>query len=240
MTSSAADHPPARLEATFGLGRGWTPHAGSSATVWETTAYHLLWSDDVVSEGEVRRLWEARKGRQAYAVVLLAPCDAESKIRVAGPQDARPVRELPFGRVLDLLEVSRGMAARRAASFLAGEFYRLEEAVVPGVRVKDLLTPHFVRERLRWPANEKRLLGAVEDIPPAGDLAWRSLFQGMGYQVEQLPQRGYLLRHDNAPVAVVHPHRGRLTIQPPDKQWRTARRDGAGGLRGGRARHGAS
>ena len=29
----------------------------------------------------------------------------------------------------------------------------------------------------------------------------------MGYQVEQLPQRGYLLRHDNAPVAVVHPHR---------------------------------
>ena len=25
--------------------------------------------------------------------------------------------------------------------------------------------------------------------------------------MEQLPQRGYLLRHDNAPVAVVHPHR---------------------------------
>ena len=60
---------------------------------------------------------------------------------------------------------------------------------------------------LRWPANEKRLLGAIEDVPAAGTLAWRSLFQGMGYQVEQLPQRGYLLRHDNAPVAVVHPHR---------------------------------
>ena len=126
---------------------------------------------------------------------------------VAGPQEARPVRELPAGRVLDLLESSRGMSAREAASFLAREFSRLEEAVVPGLRVKDLLTPHFLRERMRWPTNEQRLAGAVEGIGTAGSMAWRSLFQGMGYQVEQLPQQGYLLRHDNDPVAVVHPHR---------------------------------
>ena len=36
---------------------------------------------------------------------------------------------------------------------------------------------------------------------------WRALFQGMGYQIDRLPRRGYLLRHDNAPVAVVHPQR---------------------------------
>ena len=207
MTSPAVDQPPARLETTFGPGRGWTSQAGLVATVWETPAYHLLWSDNVASEGEMRKLWEARKGRQAYAVVLLAPSDDESRVRVAGPQDARPVRELPLGRVLDLLEASRGLAARGAASFLTREFGRLEEAVVPGLRVKDLLTPHFVRERLRWPANEQRLLGAVKSTPHAGNVAWRSLFQGMGYQVEQLPRRGYLLRHDNVPVAVVHPQR---------------------------------
>ena len=80
------------------------------------------------------------------------------------------------------------MAAREAASFLAREFSRLEEAVVPGLRVKDLLTPHFMRERMRRPINEQRLSSVVE---------------GMGYQVEQLPQRGYLLRHDNAPVGGV-------------------------------------
>ena len=79
--------------------------------------------------------------------------------------------------------------------------------MVPGLRVKDLLTPHFVRERLRWPVNEQRLAGAIEGAPYAGNGAWRSLFQGMGYQVEQLPRRGYLLRYDNAPIAVVHPHR---------------------------------
>ena len=207
MTSPIANQTSTYLEATFGLGRDWMSQAGQSATVWETPAYHLLWFNDAASDVELRRLWEARKGRQAYPVVLLAPSDDVNKLRVAGPQDARPVRELPISRVLDLLETSRSLAAREAASFLAREFSRLEEAVVPGLRVKDLLTPHFMRERLRRPINEQRLSGAVEGIASTGSIAWRSLFQGMGYQVEQLPQRGYLLRHDNAPVAVVHPHR---------------------------------
>ena len=207
MTSPTANQTSARLEATFGLGRDWTSQAGQSATVWETPAYHLLWFNDAASDVELRRLWEARKGRQAYPVVLLAPSDDVNKLRVAGPQDARPVRELPVSRVLDLLETSRSLATREAASFLAREFSRLEEAVVPGLRVKDLLTPHFMRERLRRPINEQRLSSAVQGIASTSSIAWRSLFQGMGYQVEQLPQRGYLLRHDNAPVAVVHPHR---------------------------------
>ena len=207
MTLPTTSQTSARLEATFGLGRNWRSLEGSSATAWETSSYHLLWADDAVSDVELRRLWEARKGRQAYPVVLLAPTDDESRVRVAGPQDSRPVRELPAGRVLELLEASRSKAAREAASFLAREFSRLEEAVVPGLRVKDLLTPHFLRDRLRWPINEQRLSRAVEGMAPTSSTAWRSLFQGMGYQVEQLPRRGYLLRHNNTPVAVVHPHR---------------------------------
>ena len=216
MTSPTANQTFSRLKATFGAGRQWTSQAGASAAVWEMPAYHLLWADDVTSEGEVRRLWEARKGRQAYPVVLLAPSEDEPNVMVAGPQDARPVRELPSARVLDLLEASRNLAAREAASLLAREFSRLEEAVVPGLRVKDLLTPHFLRERMRWSVNEQRLSGAVAGMGRTGSVAWRTLFQDMGYQVEQLPQRGYLLRYDNAPVAVVHPLRdpsqfGRLT-----------------------------
>ena len=106
-----------------------------------------------------------------------------------------------------MLETSRNLATREAASFLAREFSRLGDAVVPGLRVKDLLTPHFLRERLRWPVNEERLSAAAEGMGPTGTVAWRSVFQGLGYQVEQLPKRGYLLRHGNAPVAVVHPLR---------------------------------
>ena len=207
MTSPTSIQPPPRLEAAFGLGHSWTSQAGAPATVWETPSYHLLWADGAASDVDLRRLWEARKGHQPYPVVLLAPADDDNEVRVAGPQDSRPLRELSASRVLDLLEASRNMAAREAASFLAREFSRLEEAVVPGLRVKDLLTPHFLRERLRWSVNEQRLAGAVEGMGSTRSIAWRSLFQRIGYQVEQLPRRGYLLRHNNAPVAVVHPHR---------------------------------
>ena len=206
MTSPAAIQIPARLEATFGHGRSWTPQVGPSATAWETSAFHLLWTDGAASDVELRRLWEARKGHQPYPVVLLAPSDNESMVRVAGPQDSRPVRELPASRVLDLLETSRNLATREAASLLAREFSRLEEAVVPGLRVKDLLTPYFLRDRLRRrTVDAQRLTSAVEGVSTTGNVAWRSLFQGMGYQVQQLPQRGYLLKYDDAPVAVVHP-----------------------------------
>ena len=208
MTSPTTSQTFARLEAVFGPGRNWASQEGSSATVWETPAYHLLWFDGTASETELRRLWEARKGRQAYPVVLLTPSGDASYIRVAGPQDARPIRELPIGRVLDLLEASHRLAAREAASLLTREFSRLEDAVVPGLRVKDLLTPYFLRERLRRrPADEQRLSHAVESVSTTGNIAWRSLFQSMGYQVEQLAHRGYLLRQDSAPIAVVHPHR---------------------------------
>ena len=61
---------------------------------------------------------------------MLAWSDDVNKVRVAGPQDARPVRELRVSRVLDLLETSRSLAAREAASFLAREFSRLEDALV--------------------------------------------------------------------------------------------------------------
>ena len=107
----------ARLEAAFGVGTAWTSEAGGSAVAWETPAYHLVWAAAAGTEAALRKVLEARKGRQAYPVVVLA--------------------------------------------LLTREFTRLEEAVVPGLRVKDLLTLHFVRTRLRAPANAQRPSGAV-------------------------------------------------------------------------------
>ena len=154
----------------------------------------------------MRTLWETRKGHQAYSVLLLAATDEDSRVRVSGPQDARPVRVLPDARVLALLTSAKGMAQREAASFLAREFGRLEEAVVPGLRVKDLLTPHFLRDRLRWPVNQQRLSAAVDGLGNIRNVAWRTVLEQMGYQVETLQPRGYLLRRENAPFAVVHAH----------------------------------
>ena len=107
MLSPAGNSLTAELEAAFGAGRAWTSRHGSSATVWETAAYQLMWSAGALSETELRRLWEDRKGPRAYSLILLAPSDDPSKVRVIGPQDARPMRELPAGRVLALLDKSR-------------------------------------------------------------------------------------------------------------------------------------
>ena len=186
MVSTAGNSLTAELEAAFGSGRPWTSPAGSSATIWETATYHLMWAAGDLSEPNLRRLWEDRKGHQAFAVILLAPSDDSANVRVIGPQAARPMRQLPAGRVLALLQKSRGLVAREAASFLGREFRRLEEFVVPGLRVKDLLTPHFVRERLRWPVNEQLLKGAVDGIAPNGRTTWRTLFEKLGYRIEQL------------------------------------------------------
>lgn len=204
MTSAPLGPVRARLEAAFGDGTAWRSEAGGAAVAWETPAYHLVWAAAAPTEAALRKVWEARKGRQAYPVVVLAPSDDAATVRVAGPQDARPVRELPADRVLDLLETSHGAASREAAALLTREFTRLEEAVVPGLRVKDLLTPHFVRTRLRTPANAQRLSGAVSDVGLDRGATWRPLFRALGYAVEQLPRRGYLLRAHDAPVAVVH------------------------------------
>ena len=196
---------PAPLEASFGPGRAWTSRSDASATAWETPTFHLLWSPEATTETALRRLWEDRKGRQPYAVVALAPSDEPEKVQVAGPQHARPIRQLPAHRVFDLLDQGRGKSPREAAAFLTREFSRLEEAVVPGVRVKDLLTPHFLRERLLGPASARHLPELVKSIARPQSRSWRSVFQALGYQVQPLQPRGYLLRTDNAPVAVVHP-----------------------------------
>ncbi len=96
MTTSTANPTPLRLEATFGPGRKWTSQAGSTATAWEMPAFHLLWSEDVASEGDVRRLWEAGKGRQAYPVVLLAPSEDESKSWSLGRRTPGPFGICPL------------------------------------------------------------------------------------------------------------------------------------------------
>ena len=119
----------------------------------------------------LRRTWEARKGLGARPLVLLAPAEDNSRVRVCGPQHARPVRELPADRVLALLEHAAPLHFNEAASMLTREFIRLEESTLPGLRVKELLTPHFVRERL--PPSQERLETAIEGVTGGAAANWR-------------------------------------------------------------------
>ena len=203
MTAPTAHATQSALPSLFGEGGPWSGPNGETATVWATPAFDLLWHERGRNT-VLRRAWEARRGLGARPVVLLAAAEDESRVRLCGPLHARPVRELPADRVLALIERAAPLHFNEAASMLTREFIRLEEAALPGLRVKELLTPHFVRERLT--ANREQLEGALEGV--SGDVArnWRPLFQGLGYRVEQLQQRGYLLRDaSGVPVVVVHP-----------------------------------
>ena len=194
------------LTAQFGESRDWRGHSGAAA-LWPLPGYDLLWLDGNPAAAALRRLWTERKqGRPAQPLILLAAATAPN-LRIVGPREAHPLRELPADRVLPLLQSCQGDHPLEASAFLGRELARLEECVVPGLRVKDLLTPHFLRERLRWSEYRQPLRAAVAGLDNAAAAGpWRGLFQNLGYRIEELPQRGYLLRgpEDN-PLAVVHP-----------------------------------
>lgn len=146
MTQAISDVPRS-LETVFGPGRAWTD-GGLPAIAWVTEPYHILWSDSK-HRTKLQKLWNARHKHTANPVILLAASEVASKVLVIGPRNTKHIRDLAAERVLNLLTNAQSYSARKVASYLEGEFARMEEAVVPGLHVKDLLTPYFVRERLR-------------------------------------------------------------------------------------------
>ncbi|MYE06229.1 MAG: hypothetical protein F4Y04_03235, partial [Chloroflexi bacterium] len=189
---------------TAELGEG-TPRISpddAGVLTWSTTGFDLLWRE-AGTDTALRRAWNKQKGQMGKPLVLLSPSSDVSKVRVCGPHHDRPIRELPFEPVLNLLRESAGRHFNEAGQTLAREFIRLEEAAIPGLRPKELLTPHFVRERLR--GSRPQLEEAIADITPANSREWRTLFRKLGYSQER-QRRGYLLRDEtDAPIAVVHP-----------------------------------
>ena len=203
-----ADQKRDAIRSRLGESREWSASEGVSMPAWEMDSYHLVWDGGSNTDAALRRLWTAKKGNRPYPVVALTQADDADKVRVVGPQQPNPVREILFDAVLDLLVECRSYTQRSAASTLAREFARLEESVVPGVRVKDLLTPYFVRERLEWPVNKDKLEDSIVSLAGArinSGTSWRALFNQLGYQIQELSLRGYLLRFDGAPIAVIHP-----------------------------------
>jgi hypothetical protein len=192
-----------RLTVDFGEGARRASPVDAGALAWSTSGYDLLWRE-AGSDTALRGTWNDQKGRGPRPLVLLSPSSDPSKVRVCGPQHPRPIRELPFEPVLNVLREAAELHFNEAGQTLAREFIRFEEAAIPGLRLKELLTPHFVRQRLR--GSRPQLEEAIADVTPADSRDWRSLFRKLGYQVESLPLRGHLLRDENeAPVAVVHP-----------------------------------
>ena len=198
------------LARKLGTPRVWKSKSGREFRLWiqGSDGVEVMACGTTLSEGELRRSHSDRRGRRTATVVTLCPSLSDAKVRVAGPIEPLAVRDLDRGKVVGIIEQARTMSQHRSAVFIEKELRRLEESVVPGVRVKDLLTPYFVRERLLEGLQNKDWLAQQAKSPNISRRAtWRTVLTGLGYKIKQLPGQGYLLTHNDSRVAVVHPKR---------------------------------
>ena len=172
------------------------------------SGFEVIASSGAVGTTKLKRAHAERKGNRAATVVALSETLVDSKVQIAGPLDPVIVRDLDANKVLDILRRSGDKSAHQSAGLLERELRRLEESVVPGVRVKDLLTPYFVREKLLKGSSQdgdwlqRASNGVTSRRRQSG---WRSVLTSLGYQVTPLRPYGHLLRYEESPVAVVHP-----------------------------------
>lgn len=154
-------------------------------------------------ERALRRVWRERSGGGPMPLLVLADDpDHDSVVRALGPTTGGgPVRIVSANELIRVLERLPSLPGLQAVRELAEELDRLDQASVSGLRVRGLGTEHLFQTRLprspRWP----RLAERAEGLPRE----WRPLLETLGYSLDRLPARGYLLRHGDTRVAVVHP-----------------------------------
>lgn len=160
----------------------------------------------VTADGSLRRAWRDRQRGGPDPLLLVA--DHASKpgaLLALGVTDpAGPLREVDAEALAKVLIRISSQNRLEATRELASELERLDQAGLPGLKLRDLLTMHTLTHRVRRnPARWQPAVAAVQGIVRTAD--WRGVLTGLGYMVERLPLRGYLLRHEGRPVALVHP-----------------------------------
>lgn len=174
------------------------------ARVWTVSHVEVALASPV-NERRLRSLWGKRQGGRAAPLLLVTPT-GDSGVRVLGPRRAdEPVRQVEVGGLVRALADIEGRPRQQAAASLAAALERLDQAGIPGIVIKGLLTKHLLTRRLpRDHPDEWRQLEKAAGKVRAGR-SWLENFTALGYSAEQRPDRGYLIRHRERPVAVVHP-----------------------------------
>jgi hypothetical protein len=157
-------------------------------------------------ERKLRAAWKRREGGGPTALLLIVDDpDGEGLVRVLGPQRDGPLRRVRAEALYALVQEAAELGRVEAIRHLAEELERLDADGVPGLVVRGLGTRHLYRTRLgekedRWGDLE----GLAAKLPTAG---WREVLEALGYEIEELPKRGFLARWKGRPALVVHPHR---------------------------------
>ncbi len=161
---------------------------------------------DRADDRSLRRAWRDRHGGGATPLLLVAdePGRAGS-VRALGLTDpAAPIRTVDVTALAATLARLASLPRLEAVRELAAELDRLDQAGIPGLKLRELLTFHTLNVRLRGDALRwAALQEAVKAVSRGVD--WRMLLTALGYEVIRRPVRGALVRFDGRPVAVVHP-----------------------------------
>ena len=186
---------------SYGVARDLQPGSGASRAVGVNRIEVAIAVDG--RERQLRARWREHAENRGFPYLLVTD-DAEhpGSVRTLGPRTYNePVRSVDCTGLAAVIEATASMTALGAARHLAGEVVRLagRGMVTGGLLTRHSLDDRFCNDVDRWQAARQ----AVASLRISGD--WRSVLVGLGYEIERLPQRGYLARYDDRPVAVVHP-----------------------------------
>ena len=154
-------------------------------------------------ERSMRARWREHVGNSAISYLLIADdSDADRSVLALGPtKPTEPVYSLDCSGLAAVIEEAASMNGLSAVRYIAEEVVRLAGR---GMIVHGLLTRHTLESRLLGDPGFRMFAAETLDGVHVKD-GWRTLLDGLGYQIERLEPRGYLARFEGRPVAIVHP-----------------------------------
>ena len=154
------------------------------------------------AERNMRGRWKERvKNKDFWYLLITDDPERPDSVRTLGPRTHEdPIRSVDCAGLAATIEATAPMNNFDAVRHLAGDVIRLAGR---GKVVHGLLTQHTLESRFRGEATWRAASQVTEDPSIIGD--WQTMMGGLGYEIEQLPQRGYLARYEGSPAAVIHP-----------------------------------
>ena len=155
------------------------------------------------NERSLRARWREHADKMDFRCLLVIddPVHSDS-VRTLGPRTYNElIRSVDCAQRSAAIEATAPMHNLDAVRHLAVEVIRLAGR---GKVVHGLLTHHTLEARFReHPDRWAEARGTTDGLSVIGD--WKTLLDGMGYEIERLPRRGYLVRFNGHPAAMVHP-----------------------------------
>ena len=158
------------------------------------------------TESGLRKTWRERQSGGATPLLLLADDPSRSgSVLALGVVDANgPVRSIEVAALAEAVGRISSKPRLEATRELAAGLERLDQAGIPGLKLRDLLTVHTLNVRMRNDAIRwQQAADAVKDIDRGAD--WKTVLTKLGYELEPLEHYGRLARFEGRPIAVVHP-----------------------------------